>query len=310
MPKLEIYTLRGTILDTIPCCSGETVKELVKNAMESKKLRIEEARCLKQQKKDGTWTKIRWKDKVGDDDAVYRITRDPQKLLLKHRVRVVDFNGEEIGRFPTRCGKSVLNIVNDVCRQLQIEKERVLSTEIRIGNGFKRVPKDSMVNFNDVVVIIVDELERDHIRIENGEPVLPRCLSVLKLVDLLREYKHSNRGKEPRGKTINVEEFIKKLESGKRVDEAEKYLISRSVVDPLCEHCLRRGSPWRNESRLYLNNLFAPYPQLHVDEFVSPIDRNLEKDPFDNVLSNRLFVSLRHRRASLKRISKENFRNK
>uniref|UniRef100_A0A1I7RVH4 Ubiquitin-like domain-containing protein n=1 Tax=Bursaphelenchus xylophilus TaxID=6326 RepID=A0A1I7RVH4_BURXY len=273
MPKLQIYTLRRTILDTIPCTSGETVKELVKNAMESKKLRFEEARCLKQQEKDGTWTKIRWRSKVGDEDTVYRITRDPQKLTLKHRIRVVDYDGEEIGLLPTKSGTVVRNIVNEICKKLEVELKQVCVVEVVRNGKAVAIKMDAKVNWNDYLAITIDTLDRETIVIENGEPILPKCLTVLTLKQLLLDYKPATRG-VARSTTRGLDngELLAKLESGEAPNEPEKRLIAKCCAPPLQQHCLKRGAPWKRESRLYLANLFEPYPQLHIPDFVSQYD--------------------------------------
>ncbi|CAD5205652.1 unnamed protein product [Bursaphelenchus okinawaensis] len=292
MHKLQVYTIKGSLLDTIECNTGNTVVELVKDALAKKKIKIEEARCLHQMGKDGKWFKIKWKAKVPNVPTVFKVTKDPLKMRLKHRIRVVDFQGEQVGLIPTKSGRIVKNIVSEVASVLELEVEKVMNVEVLKDKKFKKAPMNGNIEYRDIVVVTVDEKDRERIRLEDGEPILPRCLTILRLEDLLRSYKHPSKGKEPRGKSIDVEEFIEKLKGGYSVTEDEKYLISRSVVDPLYDHCLTRGRPWRNECRLYLNNLFEPYPQLHVTDFVSSSNSKIESGVFEDVVTNKRFLLL------------------
>ncbi|CAD5208481.1 unnamed protein product [Bursaphelenchus xylophilus] len=269
MPQIQIFSVRGALLVTIQCSTGDTVKELVKNAMESKKLRFEEARCLKQQEKDGNWAKIRWKDKVGDDDSVYRITKDPQKLLLKHRVRVVDYDGEEVALLPTKSGKFVRNIVDDVCRQLDIELRHVYVVELMRNGKISVAKKNEELGRNDYLMVTVDAEERE----------------------LLLNYKHPK--SDGGGSTtidLDPKELLRKLENGEPATKAETRLLAKCTVPPLRAHCLKRDKPARGESRLYYSNILKPYPQLHVVDFVSDnVNGSLINDiaRTDNIVINK-----------------------
>ncbi|CAD5205711.1 unnamed protein product [Bursaphelenchus okinawaensis] len=130
---------------------------------------------------------------------------------------------------------------------------------------------DQKILREERLVITLDLLERDVIRIKNGEPVLPKCLTVLKLDEMLLKYQHNLKTRGTRSTTWDLvpADVVVRLKAGELMTDPEKLLISKCVAPLLQQHCMKRNSPWRDESRLYLANLFEPYPQLHIVSFLA-----------------------------------------
>ncbi|CAD5205703.1 unnamed protein product [Bursaphelenchus okinawaensis] len=307
MHKLQIYTTKGTLLDTVGCFAANTVKDLVENAVTSKKLRFEEVCSLHKLGEDGKWIKIKWKSEVSDVPTVYKVIKDSLKCRLKHRVRVVDYDGEELALIPTKSGTIVRNIVNEIVSTLGVNMKNVFFVEVFRNKILQNIRMDQKILREERLVITLDLLERDVIRIENGEPILPNCLTVLKLDEMLLKYEHKkidNNWTRSAASELVQAEVVARLKAGELMTDAEKLLISKCMAPPLQQHCMKRNAPWRNESRLYLANLFQPYPQLHIPDFVSNQDTRVEISVFERVMIKNLTIFKRKRRSAILRLMK------
>ncbi|CAD5208476.1 unnamed protein product [Bursaphelenchus xylophilus] len=308
MHKLVIYTTRGTVLDTRDCQPAATLKELIGNALGLVKIRLEDVCCLKRQGEDGKWLKISWKEEIPKRDCVYQVTRDPLKTRLKHRVRVVDYDGEEIGLIPTKSGIVVQKIVNEVVMSLGVEMKNVFIVEVLRENRLLGVKLTGRIKREERLVITLDLLERDAVEIDAGEPILPKCLTILKLDEMLSQYQHrlGRHGIKSVTNALDPKEVLSRLKAGEAMTDSEKLLISKCVAPPLQEHCFKRDSPWRREIRLYLANLFAPYPQLHIPDFVSEHDTKVEINVLEKVMIANLVKKKEARRARVMKLLKRN----
>uniref|UniRef100_A0A1I7RVH2 FERM domain-containing protein n=1 Tax=Bursaphelenchus xylophilus TaxID=6326 RepID=A0A1I7RVH2_BURXY len=112
-------------------------------------------------------------------------------MCLKHRVRVIDYEGRELALLPTKCGMIVGNIAKDVCCQLGVDPKYVYLIE-KVENGkILSVKADSKVDWDQKVIITLDLADNERFVIKRGEPILPKRLRKVTLKQLLVDYKNS-----------------------------------------------------------------------------------------------------------------------